>query len=196
MCEGYCSGRDDAGSFADLDEYLCEYVDGTMDRTVREVFEEYVRATPALAEHIEQLRATRAVLCAYADHIHAPADLQRRLQSRLRCECEAGALGAFPLAAAAERKLRRAAAVSSLAVALLFAGLVAGRVELLEDEAAHRASVAARAEARPPGAVVLQGGFGPSFGPYAFPEAWTRAAADTTGRPNFDFVSHALGVLP
>lgn len=48
-----------------LDELLCEYVDGTMDSTVREAFEEYLEANPELARHAECLCRTREQLCDY-----------------------------------------------------------------------------------------------------------------------------------
>lgn len=63
------------------DEFLCEYVDGTMDPLVRNVFEEYVRANPGMEEHIERLRRTRRLLCHYACRCRAPSDLHDRLRN-------------------------------------------------------------------------------------------------------------------
>jgi anti-sigma factor RsiW len=45
-----------------LDEYLCEYVDGSMDPAVRDVFEEYLASNPGLAEHVACLCQTRRLL--------------------------------------------------------------------------------------------------------------------------------------
>ena len=46
-----------------LDEWLCEYVDGTMDPSLEAVFEQYVEANPELKAHIERLQKTRDLLC-------------------------------------------------------------------------------------------------------------------------------------
>jgi len=46
-----------------LDEWLCEYVDGTMDPSLEAVFEQYVEANPELKAHIERLQQTRDLLC-------------------------------------------------------------------------------------------------------------------------------------
>lgn len=46
-----------------LDEWLCEYVDGTMDPSLEAVFEQYVHANPELKAHVARLRETRKLLC-------------------------------------------------------------------------------------------------------------------------------------
>lgn len=45
-----------------IDEWLCEYVDGTMDPAQEAVFTSYVEANPDLKAHIEELKRTRALL--------------------------------------------------------------------------------------------------------------------------------------
>ncbi len=60
--DGEASG-DGAPSYEWLDEWLCEYVDGTMDPSVEAVFEQYVEANPELKAHVERLRQTRELLC-------------------------------------------------------------------------------------------------------------------------------------
>jgi anti-sigma factor RsiW len=55
--------RDEGPSYEWLDEWLCEYVDGTMDPSVETVFEQYVEANPELKAHVERLRKTREILC-------------------------------------------------------------------------------------------------------------------------------------
>jgi len=45
-----------------IDEWLCEYVDGTMDPSMEAVFEQYVEANPELKAHIKRLRKTRDLL--------------------------------------------------------------------------------------------------------------------------------------
>lgn len=64
MLDGYRSPDFDSIDDA-LDELLCEYVDGTMDPTVREAFEEYLEANPDLANHAECLCQTRERLSQY-----------------------------------------------------------------------------------------------------------------------------------
>ncbi|MFB6247675.1 MAG: anti-sigma factor [Salinibacter sp.] len=46
-----------------IDEWLCEYVDGTMDPSLEAVFEQYVEANPELEAHIKRLQQTRDLLC-------------------------------------------------------------------------------------------------------------------------------------
>ncbi len=69
--DGEASG-DGAPSYEWLDEWLCEYVDGTMDPSVEAVFEQYVEANPELQAHIERLRQTRELLCGGEDTGAAP----------------------------------------------------------------------------------------------------------------------------
>lgn len=45
-----------------IDEWLCEYVDGTMDPALEAVFTSYVEANPELKAHIEELQQTRDLL--------------------------------------------------------------------------------------------------------------------------------------
>lgn len=55
-------GGDDA-PYEWLDEWLCEYVDGTMDPSLEAVFEQYVEANPELKAHVQRLKETRRLLC-------------------------------------------------------------------------------------------------------------------------------------
>ncbi|PSQ97662.1 MAG: hypothetical protein BRD55_01990 [Bacteroidetes bacterium SW_9_63_38] len=55
-------GSDDA-PYEWLDEWLCEYVDGTMDPSLEAIFEQYVEANPELEAHVERLKETRRLLC-------------------------------------------------------------------------------------------------------------------------------------
>jgi anti-sigma factor RsiW len=50
------------GSYEWIGEWLCEYVDGTMDPSMQAVFEEYIEANPDLAAHVERLCRTRSLL--------------------------------------------------------------------------------------------------------------------------------------
>lgn len=63
-----------------LDEFLCEYVDGTMEAAARASFEEYLAQNPDLAAHVRGLVLTRSLLCSQRACAHAPSTLQRRLQ--------------------------------------------------------------------------------------------------------------------
>lgn len=53
---------DGAPSYEWLDEWLCEYVDGTMDPSLEAVFEQYVEANPELKAHVQRLQQTRELL--------------------------------------------------------------------------------------------------------------------------------------
>ena len=70
---------------ADLDEFLVEYVDGTMDPVVREAFEEFLRVYPEVAEQVDCLASVRSELCRLGDkcRCHAPPGFQDRLKEQL-----------------------------------------------------------------------------------------------------------------
>lgn len=64
-----------------MDELLCEYVDGTMDRTVRAAFEECVEGDRRLARQVRCLRRIRRLLC---DHrLRTPIGLRECVRRRL-----------------------------------------------------------------------------------------------------------------
>jgi anti-sigma factor RsiW len=97
MTDGYASSPQDDHSAAsgeaweDLDEYLCEYVDGTMDRCVRAAFEEYLAANPGARAHVEALKRTRMLLGACPCTARAPENLRARLHGCLAPEITCGA---------------------------------------------------------------------------------------------------------
>jgi len=70
---------------SDLDEFLVEYVDGTMDPVVREAFEEFLRVYPEVAEQVDCLASVRSELCRLGDkcRCHAPPGFQDRLKEQL-----------------------------------------------------------------------------------------------------------------
>lgn len=70
---------------SDLDEFLVEYVDGTMDPVVREAFEEFLRMYPDVAEQVDCLASVRSQLCRLGDkcRCHAPPGFQDRLKEQL-----------------------------------------------------------------------------------------------------------------
>lgn len=88
MIDGYdldCT-KDGDDDLSDLDEYLTEYVDGTMDPAMREAFEEYLEANPELVEHICYLNDVRCVLGQLNCSCRAPAGVQSRVRQLISCE--------------------------------------------------------------------------------------------------------------
>ena len=63
------SPQGDDVPYAWIDEWLCEYVDGTMDPALEAVFTSYVEANPDLKSHVEELQQTRELLgqCRFSD---------------------------------------------------------------------------------------------------------------------------------
>jgi anti-sigma factor RsiW len=59
---GNAGPGDEDAPYEWLDEWLCEYVDGTMDPSLQATFEQYVEANPQLKAHIERLQETRDLL--------------------------------------------------------------------------------------------------------------------------------------
>ncbi len=66
-----------------MDEFLCEYIDGTMDYSVRAAFEECVECDTRLARQVKHLRGTQRLLCEYRSR--TPKDLRARVRERLSC---------------------------------------------------------------------------------------------------------------
>ncbi len=64
-----------------MDEFLCEYVDDTMDCSVRTVFEECLECDSGLAKRVKHLRGTRRLLSEYS--FRAPKGLRKRVRVRL-----------------------------------------------------------------------------------------------------------------
>ena len=130
MAERYdCIGDGDC-SYSWLDEWLCEYVDGTMDRVVRQAFEEYLHTDPVLAQQVECLRCTRTLLCRHGCQVHAPQGLQARVRRRLAWEMMRPQPPYFPRAAS---RLDAFVAVGSVAAAVVMVSLLVGAVLLAEQ---------------------------------------------------------------
>lgn len=130
MCDGYQPTGEDDHSRLD-DEFLCEYVDGTMDPSVRDAFEEYLRANPALAEHVERLRHTRMLLCQYGCQCKAPQGLQNRLRRELACEMIRTQMPLFPIVTS---RLQAVAAFTSGMVVMLVLGMMVGAAVFSDPE--------------------------------------------------------------
>lgn len=132
MCDGYYAAGDDSPE-PGLDEFLCEYVDGTMDPSVRAAFEEYLRANPALLEHVNCLRRTRSMLCHYGCQRRAPQGVQARLRGRLGCEVMQSQ---SPLFTSVTPRLGTFAAFTSAMLVMLFVGLLLGELFFAKAPAA------------------------------------------------------------
>ena len=91
---GSVGGAGDDCSYAWISEWLCEYVDGTMDPSMQAVFEEYMEANPELAAHVERLCRTRALLAececrrAATDRAKARVHQAKRAEESLPAEEE------------------------------------------------------------------------------------------------------------
>ncbi len=135
MSQGYHAEKED-GAYAWLDEFLCEYVDGTMDPAARMAFEEYLRANPQLLEHVQRLCRARQVLCRYGER-RAPRGFQSRLRSRLACEMGRTHHPALPPLA---ERLGTFAMWGSAMIIMLIVGMLAGATLLSEKPHPGRAS--------------------------------------------------------
>ena len=85
MAEGY-DGEQAAPLDEGMDEFLCEYVDGAMDPVVLEAFEEYLRANPSMAEHVQCLCQAKRFLSQQNSCPHATSQVQERLRSAIARE--------------------------------------------------------------------------------------------------------------
>lgn len=114
---------DDPPSYEWLDEWLCEYVDGTMDPSLEAVFDEYVEANPELKAHVERLRQTRELLC----NCDLPEEPSSEAQAEVCCKVEGDLVwsSASLTEIASEWPMATLGLASSVAVALLV-GFLAG----------------------------------------------------------------------
>ncbi len=127
MSQRYHAEKED-GAYAWLDEFLCEYVDGTMDPAARMAFEEYLRANAQLWEHVQRLSRARQMLCRYGA-CRAPLGFQSRLRSRLACEMGSAHHPALPRMA---ERLGVYATWASAMIVMLIVGMLAGATLLSE----------------------------------------------------------------
>ena len=122
MTEGH-HFADEGDVYPWLDEFLCEYADGTMDPSVQKVFEEYLLANPQLADHAEQLRCTHELLCLHGCRLRAPEGLQARVRQRLSCEMMEAQRGALSKATSHLGTLTLFASVTAV---MLVVGMLVG----------------------------------------------------------------------
>lgn len=168
--------------FSDLDELLCEYVDGTMDPAVRQVFEEYLRTNPTLARHVECLCRTRQLLCQHgACKLRAPEGFQARLRQRLAYEMmrEQRSLEYLSL------PLRSATMLASAVALVVILGMCTGVLLYMEQEARSPHAVVQTAQPAPAPAVALETLTPVSTErrtlPGSYQPAWTLSAAWNRG---------------
>jgi len=76
----------DEPSYEWLDEWLCEYVDGTMDPSLEAVFEQYVEANPELKAHVQRLKETRDLLCSCGLSSEPPPDVEATVCREVECD--------------------------------------------------------------------------------------------------------------
>lgn len=120
MCEGYDDAPEPGQSGrTKLDEFLAEYVDGSMDPTVRAVFEELMRVNPEVAERVCYLKHVRSELCQLNCQCSAPAGFEHRLRRQLAYEMMREQP---PVAPDVTEPLSLAAVLASLVLLLTLAG--------------------------------------------------------------------------
>ena len=122
---GDVPGGDDDVPYEWLDEWLCEYVDGTMDPSLEAVFEQYVEANPELKAHIQRLKETRRLLCECGLPNEPSADVKEDICTEARCDSSSSLplSDLFP-----DRPAATFGLVSSVAVALVVGFLVGATV--------------------------------------------------------------------
>ena len=120
MPEGYYPDHFDQPD-DQLDEFLCEYVDGTMDPSVRKAFEEFLEANPSLAAHARCLCKTRNMLCSYGGR-HGRASLEAQIRHRVAFELDRK----NRLEAATLARLGKAAMATSFVSLVVILGMMVG----------------------------------------------------------------------
>ena len=117
----------------EMDELLCEYVDGTMDPTVRDVFEECICADPGLAKKVRELQGTRSLLNSYG---HKLREERRRCTANRTASCGKGRQNGDSFGQRISVRTLAVAITMSLAL-----GLWAGAI-LVGEETTHTEQVA------------------------------------------------------
>ncbi len=120
--EGDLPDDDGDAPYEWLDEWLCEYVDGTMDPSLEAVFEQYVEANPELKAHVERLRETRDLLCDCGMPKEVSSDLESEICAEVECDMLQSEVSVSD--ALWDRPFAAVGVVSSIAVALVVGFLV------------------------------------------------------------------------
>ena len=176
-----------------LSEWLCEYVDGTMDPSVQNVFEEYLDANPELADHVDRLCRTRSLLCGCGEaRRDGSGELRARLQPHLLPSAGDPAAESTEEAAAEYRPLAGAAgmtaAVASAMVVMLGVGMFVGAALFSPAETSIAPVAPAAVAAQQPAAE--QASSAAPAGARTRGEAQSRAAED---RPAIQHAPYAAG---
>ncbi|NNE36292.1 MAG: hypothetical protein HKN13_13730 [Rhodothermales bacterium] len=86
MVEGYDSADANQNIPPELDDYICDYVDGSMDDSVREVFEEFLQANPNVRAHVCRVAQTAELLREHSRCLCAPDGFDTRLKCAVENE--------------------------------------------------------------------------------------------------------------
>ncbi|MDA0875464.1 MAG: hypothetical protein O3C45_10450 [Bacteroidetes bacterium] len=124
MPEGYYPDESDLPD-EQLDEFLCEYVDGTMDPAVRAAFEEFLEANPDLAAHARCLCQTRSMLCSFGGR-HPRSNMEEQIRQRVAGELDRKTRAEQTF----QTRLGRAAMATSMFSLLLILGMMAGLADV------------------------------------------------------------------
>ena len=85
MADGYDASGPQSPDSSKIEEYLTEYVDGTMEPEVLRVFEDLLKQDPVLAARARELKMVRQLLCSLRCS-RAPEGFDARLRQRLAYE--------------------------------------------------------------------------------------------------------------
>lgn len=86
MVDGYDSSDATPGIPPELDDFICDYVDGSMDPVVRAAFEEFLEANPRVRAHVDEVAETAALLRCHGRCLCAPDGFDNRLRHAVENE--------------------------------------------------------------------------------------------------------------
>jgi hypothetical protein len=113
-----------------LDELMCEYVDGTMDPSVRSAFDELVNTNPTIARQVEGLSEAQHILKQTGCSLCAPRQFQSRLRARL--DAETGKIHVYGLPDDSHWQPAAFVRYSVLVVAFIWVGIALPRHDFSE----------------------------------------------------------------
>ena len=152
------SPSDDDQPYSWINEWLCEYVDGTMDPALEAVFTSYVEANPELKAHIEDLQHTRNLLnqCCLPEDTTA----SRRAQTNACAHTESDLLHSkLSLQEVLSQRPQFAAGMVASVVTALIVGMFVGativETPTLRTEEAETELIEPRADSRLPASTAL-----------------------------------------
>lgn len=171
--DGAGSNKDGTPSYDWLDEWLCEYVDGTMDPSLEAVFEKYVEANPELRAHVKRLQQTRELLCG----CDLPEEPSPETQADVCAEVENDLLHSSSESGIAGNRRLAVLGFATSVVAALVIGFLAGSM-FVDPVRQSPAQAVPTAEEREPERQTITPQYGPSppgfeFEASAFPSPQT-----------------------